>query len=101
VRNRYVEEGFGLHSLETKPEPLLDVVFRYRPIELTERIFLYFPFKFIVTILCVALPLPVGLFDPVFLLGGVFGRIVGPSHTSSLLLVVILLCLASESSLLQ
>jgi hypothetical protein len=27
--------------------------------------------------LCVALPLPVGLFDPVFLLGGVFGRIVG------------------------
>lgn len=73
----YMEEGFGLRSPNTAPEPLLQVVFRYRPIELSPRVFLYFPFKFVVTILCVALPLPVGLFDPVFLLGGVFGRIVG------------------------
>ena len=79
----YVEEGFGVQSLNTLPEPLLNVVFRYRPIEITPRIFFYFPFKFVMTILCVALPLPVGLFDPVFLLGGVFGRIVGMSRQST------------------
>ena len=73
----YVEEGFGVHSLSTSPEPLVNVVFRYRPIHLSPKIFFFFPFKFVMTILCVALPLPVGLFDPVFLLGGVFGRIVG------------------------
>lgn len=73
----YVEEGFGVHSLATSPEPLVNVVFRYRPIHLSPKIFFFFPFKFVMTILCVALPLPVGLFDPVFLLGGVFGRIVG------------------------
>ena len=73
----YEEEGFGIRALTTGPEPLVDVVFRYQPIELTPRIFFYFPFKFLVTILCITLPIPAGLFDPVFLLGGVFGRIIG------------------------
>lgn len=81
----FVEQGFGAHSLHVEPEPLVDVVFRYRPIEFTPKIFFFFPFKFLMTILCVALPLPVGLFDPVFLLGGVFGRIVGEDGSCNIL----------------
>jgi H+/Cl- antiporter ClcA len=77
----YIEEGFGVHDQNRSPEPLLDVIFRFKPVELSPRTCVYFPFKFLMTILCVALPLPVGLFDPVFLLGGVFGRIVGNACT--------------------
>ena len=38
---------------------------------------LYLLYKALVTALSVTLPLPVGLFTPVFLTGGVLGRIVG------------------------
>jgi len=37
----------------------------------------YLPLKFLTTVLCVTLPLPVGLFTPVFLIGGTLGRVVG------------------------
>ena len=70
----YLEQGFGS---TVKNIPLIDVVFRVQPVELTPRVLFYFPVKFLMTILCVTLPLPVGLFAPVFLLGGVLGRIVG------------------------
>ncbi len=44
---------------------------------------LYFAYKVVVTALSVTLPLPVGLFTPVFLTGGVLGRIIGESPQSS------------------
>ena len=40
-------------------------------------LWLYFPYKLLITALSVTLPLPVGLFTPVFLSGGVLGRICG------------------------
>ena len=43
----------------------------------TLHVWIYFPFKFFITILSVTLPLPVGLFTPVFLIGGTFGRLYG------------------------
>jgi chloride channel 2 len=38
---------------------------------------IFFGFKFFVTAIAVTLPLPVGLFTPVFICGGVLGRILG------------------------
>ena len=46
-------------------------------IGLTTPLVLYLPFKFLVTTLCVSLPLPVGLFTPTFVTGGAIGRIFG------------------------
>ena len=37
----------------------------------------YVIFKFIVTTICVSLPLPVGLFTPTFVTGGAIGRLYG------------------------
>ena len=37
----------------------------------------YVPYKFVATILSITLPLPVGLFAPVFLTGGLLGRVFG------------------------
>ena len=37
----------------------------------------YVVFKFLVTTLCVSLPLPVGLFTPTFVTGGAIGRLFG------------------------
>ncbi len=43
---------------------------------------MFFAYKLIVTALSVTLPLPVGLFTPVFLTGGVLGRVIGELLTS-------------------
>ena len=40
-------------------------------------VWLYFPMKLFITVISVTLPLPVGLFTPVFLIGGTFGRLFG------------------------
>lgn len=40
---------------------------------------IYLLYKFVVTAISVTLPLPVGLFTPVILIGGVIGRIFGIS----------------------
>lgn len=37
----------------------------------------YLPLKFILTLLSVVLPVPAGLFTPTFIIGGIFGRLVG------------------------
>lgn len=37
----------------------------------------FLPYKFLVTALSVTLPLPVGLFTPVFMIGGIIGRLIG------------------------
>ena len=45
--------------------------------KIADELVLYFLYKFLATALSVTLPLPVGLFTPVFLAGGVMGRIIG------------------------
>jgi chloride channel 2 len=57
---------------------LLDVLFQDSDMTRSYKfLFPYFIYKFIATALSVTLPLPVGLFTPVFLTGGILGRIVG------------------------
>ena len=56
---------------------IVNYMFQIAPLGLTTPLVLYLPFKFFITILCVTLPLPVGLFTPVFLIGGTTGRIIG------------------------
>ena len=53
---------------------LVDYMFQATELGLTLSLCLYFPYKFLVTAFSVTLPLPVGLFVPVFLTGGIFGR---------------------------
>ena len=47
------------------------------PIGVTGPLIAYVEFKFLVTTICVALPLPVGLFTPTFVTGGAIGRLFG------------------------
>lgn len=37
----------------------------------------YLPLKYVMTLLSVVLPIPAGLFTPTFVIGGIFGRLVG------------------------
>ncbi|TMW59524.1 hypothetical protein Poli38472_004593 [Pythium oligandrum] len=37
----------------------------------------YLPLKYILTLLSVVLPIPAGLFTPTFVIGGIFGRLIG------------------------
>jgi chloride channel 2 len=53
-------------------------VFRSAPLSLG----MFFVYKMLITALSVTLPLPVGLFTPVFLTGGVLGRVIGELLTS-------------------
>lgn len=41
------------------------------------KLMFYFPYRFFVTLLSIILPLPVGLFSPIFSTGGILGRVVG------------------------
>lgn len=65
-----------------------DVLFQRNDMSLMlGKLTLYFIYKFFATAFCVTLPIPVGLFTPIFLTGGVLGRVIGKpiltSHTSS------------------
>ena len=71
----YFESEFrGANSSE---HSLATTIFSPETIENISQKLYFFPVKFVVTILSVTLPLPVGLFTPVFILGGVLGRIIG------------------------
>lgn len=71
----YFESEFrGPNSSE---HSLATTLFSPDSIDNISRKLYFFPVKFVVTILSVTLPLPVGLFTPVFILGGVLGRIIG------------------------
>ena len=67
---------FALRSFGDQ-HSIVNYMFQTAPLGLSVPLVLYLPFKFFVTIACVTLPLPVGLFTPVFLIGGTTGRIVG------------------------
>jgi chloride channel 2 len=55
----------------------------YNPREIPLMLALYFPYKLIAVAVSVTLPLPVGMFTPTFMLGGVLGRLVGEIMRSS------------------
>lgn len=69
---------FELASIPEVPRLLIDYMFEQESLKhLLPKLMLYFPYKFLVTALSVTLPLPVGLFTPVFMTGSVLGRIIG------------------------
>ena len=71
---------FEMASVPEVPRLLIDYMFAQENLlPLLPKLLLYFPYKFIVTALSVTLPLPVGLFTPVFMTGSVLGRIIGES----------------------
>ena len=72
----YLEQEFR-SSVGNPQQSLTENIFSTVPIDNIFNKLYFFPVKFLITIFCVTLPLPVGLFTPVFLLGGVLGRIIG------------------------
>jgi chloride channel 2 len=82
----YVDLSAGWHGdLST----MKTCLFNPGKVGLSTDLFLYVPYKFLATCLCVSLPLPVGLFTPTFITGGAIGRVFGellhaylPSHTA-------------------
>ncbi|EQC36987.1 hypothetical protein, variant 2 [Saprolegnia diclina VS20] len=45
--------------------------------ELARSLITFFPLKYILTMICVVVPLPAGVFTPTFVIGGIFGRMIG------------------------
>ncbi|KDO23728.1 hypothetical protein SPRG_10506 [Saprolegnia parasitica CBS 223.65] len=45
--------------------------------ELARSLVTFFPLKYILTMICVVVPLPAGVFTPTFVIGGIFGRMIG------------------------
>jgi len=74
---------FEMASIPEVPRVLIDYMFEQDSLQaLLPKLMLYFPYKFAVTALSVTLPLPVGLFTPVFMTGSVLGRIIGETLCS-------------------
>lgn len=74
----YFEFTAVASSLKGQNKTLLDYLFQDKDISnIPLQLIPYFCYKFIATALSVTLPLPVGLFTPVFLTGGVLGRVIG------------------------
>lgn len=71
---------FEMAAIPEIPRLLIDYMFDQQNLQpLLPKLLLYFPYKFLITALSVTLPLPVGLFTPVFMTGSVLGRIIGES----------------------
>ena len=73
----YAEMRAGLPSISGDQHSIVNYMFQITPLGLSIPLLLFLPFKLLVTVACVTLPLPVGLFTPVFLIGGTMGRIFG------------------------
>lgn len=67
----------AVYGLQTGDLPLTDYLFTPNAIGPSLALILYIPFKFLITCVCVSLPLPVGLFTPTFATGGAIGRLFG------------------------
>jgi len=72
----YLDMIYGINA-DDHAHPLSEIMFRSVPMGLTRNLIVYTLSKFISTILCVCLPLPVGLFTPTFMTGAALGRIFG------------------------
>lgn len=70
----YLDMAYGLHGGD---KPLTDYMFQSGLMGVSVPLGMYVLFKFLVTTLCVSLPLPVGLFTPTFVTGGAIGRLFG------------------------
>jgi len=70
----YLDVAYGLHGGD---KPLTDYMFQSGIMGVSAPLGVYVVFKFLVTTLCVSLPLPVGLFTPTFVTGGAIGRLFG------------------------
>ncbi|CAM9687607.1 unnamed protein product, partial [Chrysoparadoxa australica] len=64
-------------NIASNPHALVDHMFTPMLFGLSWHLCLYVPLKFLSTVLSIIQPLPVGLFSPIFLLGGAFGRLFG------------------------
>nr|CCA24415.1 Chloride Channel (ClC) Family putative [Albugo laibachii Nc14] len=71
------EKPFGRHGASISGIPLTD-----SGVQLSRSLLTYLPLKFVLTLLSVTLPLPAGLFTPTFVIGGIFGRLVGEAITA-------------------
>jgi H+/Cl- antiporter ClcA len=65
-----------IHSPHTPTHPPTHIQ-QTAPVGVGAPLIAYVVFKFLVTALCVCLPLPVGLFTPTFVTGGAIGRLFG------------------------
>eukprot|EP00624_Nannochloropsis_granulata_P007809 evm.model.NODE_9626_length_8490_cov_36.178444.2 len=72
----FLDVAYGLHGGD---KPLTDYMFQSGVMGVSVALGMYVVFKFLVTTLCVSLPLPVGLFTPTFVTGGAIGRLFGES----------------------
>ena len=71
---------YEMAAIPEIPRLLIDYMFDQENLQpLLPKLLIYFPYKFLITALSVTLPLPVGLFTPVFMTGSVLGRIIGES----------------------
>jgi H+/Cl- antiporter ClcA len=65
-------------DLNNKHKTVADILFhRHASFSSPTQLLGYFIYKFLATAFSVTLPLPVGLFTPVFFTGGVLGRVIG------------------------
>ena len=70
----YLDSNNGLKG---DHRALANFLFQVEEVGLPKKLLLFVPYKFLITCLCVTLPLPVGLFTPVFITGGAIGRLFG------------------------
>ncbi|ETV88383.1 hypothetical protein, variant 1 [Aphanomyces astaci] len=80
VSNFYGDPAWFLHR--GSPQKIIDTLFTQSPTRedgalLARSLLTFLPLKYFLTIVCVVVPLPAGIFTPTFVIGGIFGRLVG------------------------
>ncbi|ETW09376.1 hypothetical protein, variant 1 [Aphanomyces invadans] len=76
----YGDPAWFLHH--GSPQKIIDTLFTQSPTRedgamLARSLLTFLPLKYFMTIVCVVVPLPAGIFTPTFVIGGIFGRLVG------------------------
>ncbi|KAF0720621.1 Aste57867_178 [Aphanomyces stellatus] len=80
VSSFYGDPAWFLHH--GSPQKIIDTLFTQSATRedgaiLARSLLTFLPLKYFLTIICVVVPLPAGLFTPTFVIGGIFGRMVG------------------------
>ncbi|OQR95310.1 Chloride Channel (ClC) Family [Achlya hypogyna] len=76
----YGDPAWFLHH--GSPQTIINTLFTKAPsreegADLARSLITFFPLKYILTMICVVVPLPAGVFTPTFVIGGIFGRMIG------------------------
>lgn len=71
---------YGIQGRD-QAHPMSEIMFQSDAMGMNLNLAFYTLFKFLVTAMCVCLPLPVGLFTPTFMTGAAIGRIMGEALT--------------------